>query len=149
MKIRGFNNSKSDIVAIVQLINQFDQLPKAITLEDIELSVSQIDGKKSRIFVAEDKSKILGYAFITEVVFIGFGKYIELQQILVDEQHRKNGIGKQLLLECEKWAVEHGYGKIMLSSRVHLTNAHAFYQSMGYTVARQSYFYQKELNLCS
>ncbi len=145
MKIREFNGSKSDILGIVKLINQFDQLPIPITLQDIELSVTQIDKTTSSIFIAEDVVEIIGYAFVTEVVFIGFGKYIELQQILVDEKHRNKGIGKQLLKECEKWAVENGYEKIMLSSRVHLTNAHSFYQGMGYTIARQSYFYQKDL----
>ncbi len=145
MNIREFNNIPTDIDGIVRLINQFDKLPKPITIDDITLSITQIDDDKSRIFIAEDGDEIIGYAFITEVVFIGFGKYIELQQILVDEKHRNIGVGKQLLKKCEQWCKEHGYSKIMLSSRVHLTNAHRFYEGLGYTVARQSFFYQKEL----
>jgi ribosomal protein S18 acetylase RimI-like enzyme len=98
------------------------------------------------IFIAEENGKSLGYCFITEVLFLGMGKYIELQSIIVDRDNRKRGIGKGLLMKCEEWSIRNRYKKMVLTSRVHLKDAHEFYKSMGYEIQRQSYYFQKLLN---
>ncbi|HCL56592.1 MAG TPA: hypothetical protein DHW82_06240 [Spirochaetia bacterium] len=148
MEIRELNHpSENEIQSIVELINQFDNLKKTFTQEDIRFSVSAMDKKTSKLLVVIENEKIIGYAFLAEVLFMGFGKYIELQQIMIDKTFRNHGIGKKLLKRCEEWCREKGYSKIMLASRVHLSSSHAFYQKMGYQIVRQSYFFQKELNI--
>jgi GNAT superfamily N-acetyltransferase len=145
MRIRQFNNTDKDISAVTYLINQFDNLPAEITKKEIVEVINETDFDKSMIFIAEENGACLGYCFATEVLFLGMGKYIELQSIIVDKNHRNTGIGKKLIGECELWCRKKGYKKIVLASRVQLINAHEFYKSMGYEINRQSFYFQKYL----
>jgi GNAT superfamily N-acetyltransferase len=138
---------RNDLVGLTKLMNQWDDLPNEITYDAIFNKVTEIKQNKLKtaIFVAETDSQMSGYAYLTEVFFLGMDNFIELQSILVDASHRGNGIGKSLLLHSEKWAKDIGYNKLMLSSRVQLENSHRFYASLGYSIAKQSYFFQKIL----
>ena len=145
--IREITFDKKDVLGLTGLMNQWDDLPHEITYENILEKLTKIKqiNSKSAVFVAEINSRIIGYAFLTEVLFLGMENFIELQSILVDKNHRGKGIGKLLLLHSEKWIKKIGYHKIMLSSRVQLENAHKFYTNMGYKISKQSYFFSKEL----
>lgn len=145
--IRKLNLVSQDIQGLTNLMNQWDDIPNEITYDSIYDKVAKIKNSncKSEIIVAEQDSKIVGYAFLTEVVFLGQDSFIEVQSILVDKNVRRSGIGKMLMQYAEQWAVDNGFKKIMLSSRVQLENAHSFYKGLGYTVAKQSYFFSKAL----
>ena len=139
--------NKTDLLGLTELLNQWDDLPKKMTFDDVFKKVTKIKQTniKTAIFIAEMDSKIVGYAFLTEVCFLGIDNFIELQSILVSKPHRGIGIGKLLLAHSETWTKENGYKKIMLSSRVQLENAHMFYTSQGYGISKQSYFFAKEI----
>jgi len=145
--IRTLELVQSDIEGLTRLMNQWDDLPNEITYEEIFGKVNTIknSGSKSEIIVAEEDAIIIAYAYLTEVTFLGLDSFIEIQSILVDESVRGNGIGKQLMKQAEEWAKQNGYNKVMLSSRIQLENAHKFYKSIGYKIAKQSYFFSKEL----
>ncbi len=145
--IREMTSEKNDICGLTALMNQWDDLPRELTQDIILGTITKIKqtNLKSAIFVAESDSQIIGYAYLTEVFFLGMGTFVELQSILVDKHHRGKGIGKSLLSHSEQWAKDNGYAKIMLSSRVQLETAHKLYASLGYTITKQSYFFQKLL----
>ena len=52
-------------------------------------------------------------------------------RVVVLPEYRHRGIGTLAVRECEKWALELGYGKSVLDSR---DNKTAFYEKMGYCV---------------
>jgi GNAT superfamily N-acetyltransferase len=145
--IREMTLGRNDVLGLTDLMNQWDDLPNEITVDRIFDKITKITQTqlKTVIFVVETNLQIIGYAYLTEVLFLGLNSFIELQSMLVDKSHRGKGIGKSLLLHSEKWTKENGYNKLMLSSRVQLENAHKFYKSLGYTIAKQSYFFQKIL----
>ena len=68
-----------------------------------------------------------------------------VQAIVVDEQYRRSGIGRQLLAAAERWGREHDCRSLMLSSNVVRAPAHAFYAALGYRVAATAYVLRKEL----
>jgi GNAT superfamily N-acetyltransferase len=145
--IRELILDRHDVAGLTALMNQWDDITHEITYDDIFDKITKIKqtNLKTAIFIAETDAIMTGYAYLTEVHFLGMDSFIELQSILVDKNHRGNGIGKSLLSHSEKWAKETGHTKLMLSSRVQLENAHKFYTGLGYTVAKQSYFFQKKL----
>ena len=55
---------------------------------------------------------------------------IMIGRVVVLPEYRHQGIGKMVILECEKWAVELGYQKAVLESR---DNKIEFYRKIGYT----------------
>jgi GNAT superfamily N-acetyltransferase len=65
--------------------------------------------------------------------------------LVVDERHRSNGIGRQLLEAGEAWARDQGVTSVTLYSRQTRTRAHRFYERHGYRIAKESFFLEKEL----
>ena len=53
--------------------------------------------------------------------------------LAVSPDARRQGIGRQLLSALEAQAVKEGYAFIRLNCNIIRTDAHAFYQQMGYT----------------
>jgi GNAT superfamily N-acetyltransferase len=145
--IREINLNNSDILGLTKLMNQWDDLPNELTYDDIFNKVTEIKqrNEKSTILVALSNSEIVGYAYLAEVIFLGMESFVELQSILVDSDHRRNGIGGLLLKHSEIWTRKNGYKKLVLSSRVQLTQSHEFYKSMGYKIYKQSYFFSKDV----
>lgn len=147
INIRPISNSMHDITQLTGLMNQWDDLPHELSIDYIVNKLQKISTmKNSIVLVAEDnESNLAGYAFLTEVVFLGMEPFIELQSILVNRVHRRQGIGKALMNASEEWARNNGFHEIVLSSRIHLNNAHKFYEGLGYKTYKQSYFFKKKI----
>ena len=58
--------------------------------------------------------------------------YGRLTGLVVDERWRGRGIGRLLMQEIEKRLRERGARMLMLTSGRHRTEAHRFYESIGY-----------------
>ena len=52
--------------------------------------------------------------------------------LVVDDEHKRLGVGKHLLERAEAWARESGCRTIVVRSREHRKEAHAFYERLGY-----------------
>jgi GNAT superfamily N-acetyltransferase len=63
----------------------------------------------------------------------------------VDEQYRGCGIGRFLLQHIERWAEEKGCDTILVRSNIIRTEAHLFYQRVGYENIKQSKVFAKKL----
>jgi GNAT superfamily N-acetyltransferase len=63
----------------------------------------------------------------------------------VDEAHRGTGIGKALLKRAETWARDQGHRVLRIRSNVVRTEAHAFYESMGYGHTKTSNVFVKDI----
>jgi PhnO protein len=70
-------------------------------------------------------------------------KTAEIVNLIVDENARNNGIGKDLLTEFEKIAVDNGCVCIEVASGKHREAAHRFYEREGF--ACNHYKMRKEL----
>ncbi|MBK7761998.1 MAG: GNAT family N-acetyltransferase [Bacteroidetes bacterium] len=72
------------------------------------------------------------------------GKYLELDNFVVDERYRKTGIGKHMILWLEKEAKNERCDVMMLDAYVENFKAHAFYYRNGF-VAR-GFHYIRSIN---
>lgn len=63
--------------------------------------------------------------------------------IVVDSGARGRGIGRALMEAAERWAVERGCVLMELTSNRRRTDAHSFYERLGYVAA--SYRFAKEI----
>ncbi|HCM25843.1 MAG: hypothetical protein A2Z99_13470 [Treponema sp. GWB1_62_6] len=110
-----------------------------------EQSLNTIDDDINKIIIAEEKNEYLGYAQITRSYHIGFEPYYEVAQLLVSETSRNKGIGKSIMLEIEGVAKSEGIFILKLSSQIHRSKAHVFYENLGYEMNKVSKYYGKEL----
>jgi GNAT superfamily N-acetyltransferase len=64
-----------------------------------------------------------------------WGECAEVQQLFVDEAHRRHGLGRQLMQAVEQHACAHGCRLIYLDT--FSFQAPAFYRALGYEVAAE------------
>ena len=114
--------------------------PEEKTKEKLRLVLSL---PTDRIFVAELDGKLVGYIHLSAYECIYFESLKNILTLVVDENYRHQGIGRQLIQAGERWAKETGSKGIRLSSGFNRTEAHQFYQHCGYTMRKEQKNYMK------
>ena len=59
--------------------------------------------------------------------------FVVLENLIVNPKYRKMGLGKRLITYIEDWARENNSYFVMFMSLAKRKEAHAFYESMGYS----------------
>lgn len=89
--------------------------------------------KADRLVVAELNGEIVGLASLHTSLSIGYDQpAAKLSAIVVDERHRRRGIGEALAAEMEAEAYRRGCCLIFLTTAERRADAHAFYQRIGF-----------------
>ena len=94
--------------------------------------------------VAVRDGRIVGFGSLTvksnlwNEGFVGF-----VDEMVVDEAHRGQGTGTQILDHLISWARERGCVRIELDSAFHRKDAHAFYERRGFQ--SRAYLFSKPL----
>lgn len=104
----------------------------------------------SDAFVLELNGDILAcLAFHILPQFHSEEKHMRIVSLVVDKKHRQKGIGKQMLKEAERIAVENGCCVIELTSSARRisTGAHAFYAGQGYLADGEKIYFRKQIQL--
>jgi len=65
--------------------------------------------------------------------------------LVVDERVRRQGVGRALVAEGERWARALGLSSLRLGSNVIRAEAHRFYQSLGFRVIKTQHAFEKRL----
>ncbi|MFP7254711.1 GNAT family N-acetyltransferase [Terribacillus goriensis] len=105
-----------------------DRLATLICLED------------HQVYVAEVESCLAGWVHIYGKHLIEL-EYAEIGGLVIDQEYRKRNLGTQLMEKCEGWAKANRYREIRLRSGAQRTDAHKFYQKIGYqNIKSQSLF---------
>ncbi len=131
---------------LTRLMNQWSK-DRQFTIDDIrahyKLAKKQND---SEILIAiNQNNNVLGYALTNKRFLLGFDPFVEIVQLLVDENLRNSGIGKKLLLKIEENTRKKGINQVKLSSRMERDRAHKFYQKNGYKEFKQAKFFEKQV----
>ncbi|HNX59242.1 MAG TPA: GNAT family N-acetyltransferase [Spirochaetota bacterium] len=118
----------------------------SITPEALRVSLDRVlaDGK-TRVIVAHRDGRVVGYAQYAERFFLGFEPAVEVMQLLVSVAERSSGIGLALMTHIEDETRKQGICAVNLSSQVHRSRAHVFYERQGYEMKKVSKFYCKNL----
>ena len=97
-------------------------------------------------FVAVDaEGRVVGWAHVFAAPFVESGPNAELGGLVVDERVRGRGIGRALVARVESWARERGIRNLCLRSNVIRTEAHAFYQKLGFAIQKSQFKFHKEV----
>lgn len=90
--------------------------------------INLLSNPENLCIVAEDNDKLIAYITATPKSFEDRkSKYIEIQNLGVLNQYRKQGVGQQLVDQCLLWAKDKGYQKAYLRCYAKNTNALDFY----------------------
>jgi GNAT superfamily N-acetyltransferase len=114
------------------------QLGYPLSLEQTLRNINSVlQSKDHTAFVAEYENKIVGWIGAAQAIMIEVMPHCELNGLVIDEHHRGMGIGKLLIDKVRLWAKEKGNDKIGLHCNVKRTEAHLFYQHLGFTELKE------------
>nr|WP_231710661.1 GNAT family N-acetyltransferase [Gracilibacillus suaedae] len=117
---------------------------------DIESAKSYIkkrlQNKDSIIFIAKDKEKYVGFTQLYPTFSsISMKKQWILNDLYVETESRKLGIGEMLLHKAKDYAIETGANSITLSTAPDNYSAQRLYEKNGYVQDSQFYHYALHL----
>ena len=85
------------------------------------------------LVVAEVHGDLCGLLSLHTMYYLPLGApTCRITSLIVDEAHRRDGLGRLLLREAERRARASGAVRIELTSAAHRHAAHAFYRASGY-----------------
>lgn len=97
-----------------------------------------------RVFVATLGDRVVGTyeLLIMDNMAKGGAKSAVVEDVAVDPKAQKRGIGRTMMAHARSVAKAHGAYKLVLSSNLRRTQAHAFYESLGFVQHGVSFLVQ-------
>ena len=98
-----------------------------------------------RFLVAESNGQPVGWLHAAIAEFIETEPFVMIAGLVVDRHHRRTGVGRILMEQAEAWARQQGCSIVRLWSSSTRTNAHSFYERLGYSKIKTQYSFAKPL----
>jgi DNA-binding MarR family transcriptional regulator/GNAT superfamily N-acetyltransferase len=111
----------------------FDETFEALVAEIAAKFLREFDSKRERCWVAEVNGEIVGSVFLVRQS----DDVAKLRLLLVEPNARGLGIGKRLVHECTRFALNVGYQRITLWTQSILDAARTIYEREGYRLVRE------------
>ena len=107
----------------------------------------RINNNESIIFIAiNDANEAIGFVQLYETFgSLDLGKIIILDDLYVKEDHRKNNIGKKLMIKSHEYAKKINAKRIQLSTAIDNYIGQSLYESLGYVKDDNFYTYDFEI----
>ena len=125
---------KEDMMGILELYKQLNQSNENFTIDEINKTLDKIEKNNIKYFIAKENKRIVGSCYIIIIPNLTYnGKSIGyIENVIIDEKYRRKGIGKEIMRMAIKYAEEEECYKIVLQSGIGRTEAHKFYESIGF-----------------
>lgn len=113
-----------------------------VTADDVRSSIEKtLDSDDYFTIVVEDNGDICGYISAVREISLEAGEYYRVIGLAVKSEYQGQGLGTALLTLAESNAKIKGARLITLSSQFKRTEAHEFYEKLGYI--KTSYAFKK------
>ena len=114
LKIRDYNDSDAESIAKISSTSFADEIERGMNQFTSKWAQNWSQRKRTKIFVADDNSTLIGYLILTES---NIEVPAQIQLMAVKEEFRGKGVGKQLVRVAVEHAGELGSGKVRLYTR--------------------------------
>ncbi len=116
-------------------------------IESTNYIKDRINNKESKIFIAiNNNNKAIGFVQLYETFgSLDLGKIIILYDLYVEKVHRRNKVGKQLMLRSHEYAKKINAKRIQLSTATNNFIGQSLYESLGYVKDIDFYTYDFEI----
>ena len=131
----------ADAEAIAALVKQLGYTAEVSAVAD---RLSRVLSRPDQQFLVADRDGTpVGWIHMLIAEYVEAEAFVVIGGLVVDRDHRKQGIGRRLLAHAESWAAQRGCSVVRLSSTVQRLEAHAFYERAGYTKIKTQYSFAK------
>jgi GNAT superfamily N-acetyltransferase len=97
------------------------------------------------VLVGHESGVVIGWIHGAEQRFLEADVRCELLGLVVDQGHRRKGVGQQLVRAVEWWARNRGIKEVSVRSNIVRPESHPFYERLGYGRTKTQHVYRKQL----
>ena len=149
MNFKIINAEKKHIEEIGVLFDLYRQFYKyeSNLIESTNYIKDRINNNESTIFIAiSDANEVIGFVQLYETFgSLDLGKIVILYDLYVKEDHRKNNIGRKLMIKSHEYAKKINAKRIQLSTAIDNYIGQSLYESLGYVKDDNFYTYDFEI----
>ena len=149
MNFKIINAEEKHIEEIGILFDLYRQFYKyeSNLIESTNYIKDRINNNESTIFIAiSDADEAIGFVQLYETFgSLDLGKIIILYDLYVKEDHRKNNIGRKLMIKSHEYAKKINAKRIQLSTAIDNYIGQSLYESLGYVKDDDFYTYDFEI----
>ena len=98
------------------------------------------------VLVADLDGAVVGWVHTMTWEYLEAEAFVVIGGLVVDASRRKGGIGRALMQAAEEWARARGHSVVRLWSSLTRTEAHRFYERIGYSNIKTQYSFVKALD---
>lgn len=137
MSIRVRRGQIEDEKALYRLARQYQTGREAITSAEFQIALDNVlryrPSETNVLFVAESDGAVVGYSLLTVSRLLHApGLTAHLQEIVVDEDHRRHGIGDRLMQANEHYCMGRGVRQLSaVTSRMGSFYNHRDFEPIG------------------
>ena len=119
------------------------QLGYKISLSTVKRNIEILNKENdNKVFVAEYEHAVIGWIGVAYVLTIQSIPFCEVRGLVVDEQFRKNNIGKLLVERAAKWCKEKGCTTLRVRCNVKREPIHSFYRHLGFSEKKEQKIFE-------
>ena len=135
-----------EIGILFDLYRQFYKYESNL-IESTNYIKDRINNNESTIFIAiSGADEAIGFVQLYETFgSLDLGKIIILYDLYVEKAHRKNKVGRQLMLRSHEYAKKINAKRIQLSTATDNFIGQSLYESLGYTKDTEFYTYDFDI----
>ena len=107
---------------------------------DLAVRIARFSTEDSGVLAAEASGEVIGFvAFHVLPRFETDERFARIVALVVDPGVRARGIGRQLMIEAERRAAEHGAAFMEVTAGHHRPDARKLFESLGYDAGLAAY----------
>ena len=133
----------SDAEAINQLALELGYSCSSIAATKQRLS-DIISTTNDKVWVFERQGSVVGWLHAFVALKLASPSFVEIGGLVVDSTCRRNGIGRSLVEQTQKWAKEKALN-VRVRCNTERENSHLFYRSAGFTTVKSQHVFESNL----
>jgi ribosomal protein S18 acetylase RimI-like enzyme len=126
--------TENELLSLLELYEQLNPNDNIIDETTTKSVWEKIKTQNIKYFAAKENGKIIASCYVCIIPNLTRGgKSIGfIENIITDIEYRRKGIGKNVVKNAIEYAKEQNCYKVLLQSGNKRTNAHGFYESIGF-----------------
>ncbi len=141
IKIRKVEISDADAIRDISA----EGLGYSCDLALVQKKIAGLNEAREAVFVAVVGDGVIGYIHVERYDVLYFETMANILGLSVFKAYHKMGVGKALLFAAEDWARQNNIKMMRLNSGMNRTDAHGFYEHLGYTSEKDQKRFVKTL----
>ncbi len=137
--------SPSDVEAVAALCRQLASEARNWDGFEKRVALAFSDPRHALIVAVDETGKIVAWMHLHETFLVAAEPCLQVLALVVDQECRGRGVGKEMMAFAEKEASARGLPRVYLHSQIKRTDAHKFYEDLGYSQLKTQVVFEKRL----